>query len=151
MTAMTMTMLQTPRIHLTDWETTQDSLSFQRMFNYSAIHAKPLMRNPPMSRIFMNFIVMPLLLLGITAIASAQLSNGETGALKKDKILFLGNSITLHGPSESIGWTGNWGMAASAEEKDYVHLVVQALTEPSAAPPKYMVRNIADFERQFAT
>lgn len=78
----------------------------------------------------------------------------ETKVIKKDKILFLGNSITLHSPSEAIGWTGNWGMAASAEEKDYVHLVVQALTEPAASgitAPKFMVQNIADFERQYAT
>ena len=88
----------------------------------------------------------------------------KTKAVKKDKIVFLGNSITLHGPSEAIGWAGNWGMAASAAEKDYVHLVVQALSEPAAsgipAPtfsvpkfpvPKFMVQNIADFERQYAT
>jgi len=78
----------------------------------------------------------------------------HTKAVKKDKILFLGNSITLHSPSEAIGWTGNWGMAASAEEKDYVHLVVQALTEPTATgvpAPKFKVTNIADFERQYAT
>ena len=75
-------------------------------------------------------------------------------AIKKDRILFLGNSITLHGPAESIGWTGNWGMAASAAEKDYVHLVVQALSEPAASgipAPEFLVLNIADFERQYAT
>ncbi|MBN2311353.1 MAG: hypothetical protein JXR94_20420 [Candidatus Hydrogenedentes bacterium] len=74
--------------------------------------------------------------------------------VKKDRILFLGNSITLHGPSESIGWTGNWGMAASAAEKDYVHLVLQALTKPAASgvpAPKSMIRNIADFEREYGT
>ncbi len=38
------------------------------------------------------------------------------------KVLFVGDSITLHPPSESLGWTGNWGMAASAPEKDYAHL-----------------------------
>jgi hypothetical protein len=81
--------------------------------------------------------------------------------VKKDKIVFLGNSITLHGPSEPLGWTGNWGMAASSEQKDYVHRVVQSLSEPnqpasnSPSPkinaPAIMVENIADFERQYAT
>lgn len=67
------------------------------------------------------------------------------------KILFLGNSITLHGPKEDIGWTGNWGMAASAEEKDYVHLVSSAIARHTGTEPKIMVRNIADFERNYAT
>jgi hypothetical protein len=66
------------------------------------------------------------------------------------RILFLGNSITLHGPKAEIGWSGNWGMAASAEDKDYVHLVAAALAERIGARPRIMVRNIADFERNYA-
>jgi hypothetical protein len=67
------------------------------------------------------------------------------------RILFLGNSITLHGPKADIGWTGNWGMAASAEEKDYVHLVTGALARHAGTVPQIKVRNIADFERNYAT
>jgi hypothetical protein len=67
------------------------------------------------------------------------------------RILFLGNSITLHGPNAEIGWTGNWGMAASSEDKDYVHLVTSALAKHTGTTPKIMVRNIADFERGYAT
>ncbi|WP_232100757.1 SGNH/GDSL hydrolase family protein [Gimesia fumaroli] len=67
------------------------------------------------------------------------------------KILFLGNSITLHGPAPKIGWKGNWGMAASAPEKDFVHIVTGALAKSSGATPKTLVRNIAAFERQYAT
>ena len=81
-------------------------------------------------------------------------NGGETAPGTGKKILFLGNSITLHGPNESIGWTGNWGMAASAAEKDYVHLVLRALSEmPESgfSAPKFRVLNIADFERQYAT
>jgi uncharacterized protein len=67
------------------------------------------------------------------------------------RILFLGNSITLHGPKADIGWTGNWGMAASSEDKDYVHLVASALARHTGAVPTIMVRNIADFERGYPT
>ena len=67
------------------------------------------------------------------------------------KILFLGNSITLHGPKADIGWTGNWGMAASSEDKDYVHRVAAALAQQTGSKPEILVRNIADFERNYAT
>ena len=67
------------------------------------------------------------------------------------KLVFLGNSITLHGPNQKIGWPGNWGMAASAEEKDFVHLVSRSLARTKDATPVLIVRNIAEFERQYAT
>lgn len=69
------------------------------------------------------------------------------GTQPVNRILFLGNSITLHAPAESIGWTGNWGMAASAEEHDYVHRLTRQIEQAAGGKPKVMVRNIADFER----
>ena len=53
-----------------------------------------------------------------------QIFKGENS---KVKVLFVGNSITRHAPKADIGWSGDWGMAASCREKDYVHLVVSAL------------------------
>ncbi|MGA9650679.1 MAG: SGNH/GDSL hydrolase family protein [Pedobacter sp.] len=41
--------------------------------------------------------------------------------------LVLGNSITIHPPLPSIGWFGNWGMAASTKDKDFVHILSSAL------------------------
>ncbi len=73
------------------------------------------------------------------------------GGLRADRVLFLGNSITLHGPLAEIGWTGNWGMAASAEDKDYVHLLTARIAQAAGAKPEVRVRNIADFERQYGT
>jgi hypothetical protein len=51
------------------------------------------------------------------------------GGMKFEKILFLGNSITLHPPLVERKWTGNWGMAASALEKDYVHVLTKQIDE----------------------
>lgn len=69
----------------------------------------------------------------------------------KRKVLFLGNSITKHGPKSDIDWTGNWGMAASAEAKDYVHLVTAALAAKSGKAPEVLAKNVADFERTYAS
>jgi len=87
------------------------------------------------------------------------LAAGMTGVVAQNmkapggshKVLFLGNSITKHGPNQDIGWTGNWGMAASAEEKDFVHIIVRSLSNRTPAAPEVMVKNIAEFERQYVT
>ncbi len=82
-------------------------------------------------------------------ISTAKAEDGlKVGTLRVARILFLGNSITLHGPAPEIGWTGNWGMAASAPERDYVHRLLDRISKASGGTPKVMIRNIADFERR---
>lgn len=73
------------------------------------------------------------------------------GNLAAGKVLYLGNSITLHDPAPAIGWTGNWGMAASAKEKDYVHLLTAEIAKSTGTKPEIKVRNIADFERGYGS
>jgi hypothetical protein len=46
---------------------------------------------------------------------------------KPTKLVVVGNSITHHGPAPSIGWQGDWGMAAPSADKDYSHLVAATL------------------------
>lgn len=64
------------------------------------------------------------------------------------RVLFVGNSVTLHAPCASIGWYGEWGMAASAKERDYVHLVESFVkkTHPDAS---FCICNAADWERGY--
>jgi len=83
--------------------------------------------------------------------APAARQPARIGSLRAGRVLFLGNSITLHGPLAEIGWAGNWGMAASAEDKDYVHLLTARIAQAAGAKPEVRVRNIADFERQYGT
>jgi alpha-galactosidase len=68
------------------------------------------------------------------------------------RILFLGNSITRHPPKADIGWTNDFGMAASALEKDYVHLLLKRFTDATGGKaPEARIENAADFEREYAT
>lgn len=69
---------------------------------------------------------------------------------KGKRIMFIGNSITLHGVLESIGWFNAWGMAASAKEKDYVHLLIEKIraTQPDAA---FCICQVASWERAYKT
>ena len=69
------------------------------------------------------------------------------GQAKPQKVLFVGNSLTSHGPKADIDWQGNWGMAATSLDKDYVHVVTKALTAKQGVTPVIMVKNVADFER----
>ncbi len=86
----------------------------------------------------------------LAVLAFACMSMQASAQTSYRKVLFLGNSITKHGPKADIDWSGNWGMAASTEANDYVHLVTKALTEKAGKDPEAMVKNIADFERAYA-
>ena len=67
----------------------------------------------------------------------------------KIKVLFFGNSITRHGPKADIGWMGDWGMAASCKENDYVHLVVSELEKRYGAVD-YCIAQGAEWERNYS-
>jgi hypothetical protein len=100
------------------------------------------------SALMLCLILFGFLLLGDPANAEDAGARLRVGHLRVGKVLFLGNSITLHGPAPKIGWEGNWGMAATAEDKDFVHLLLSRIAKATGGKPKVKISNIADFERQ---
>ena len=64
------------------------------------------------------------------------------------RVFIFGNSITRHGPKAQVGWFGDWGMAASVKDSDYVHLLIKKLKTVNPLVSVYF-KNIADYERDY--
>ncbi len=62
------------------------------------------------------------------------------------RVLVLGNSITRHEPKSEIGWNHDHGMAASAPEKDFVHLLYGKL-KAKYGDVFVRIRQAAEWER----
>ena len=65
------------------------------------------------------------------------------------RIMYIGNSITLHEVKPDIGWYFNHGMAASKPENDYVHITNGLIEKFLKKPVSSLVYNAADFEREY--
>jgi hypothetical protein len=66
------------------------------------------------------------------------------------KVLILGNSITWHPPGPDINWFGNWGMAATAAEKDFLSLLTKKIKENNGQN-EVLGKNVFPFERAYET
>lgn len=88
-----------------------------------------------------------------TVPASDQLKNDQmirmdTVSHAHHRILIVGNSITRHAPKPDIGWENDWGMAASSEANDYVH-VLQRKVRSECRETSFCIAQLADWERQY--
>ncbi len=70
---------------------------------------------------------------------------GDTGY----KVMFVGNSITKHEPKPVDNWYNDCGMAASAPEKDYVHLLLDKIKSRVQGEVSYAIVQVANFEWHF--
>lgn len=80
----------------------------------------------------------------------SQAAYEEGGKGGKYKVLIYGNSILLHRPLPTIGWTNCWGMAASSREKDFAHLLLKDMAAKKGSKPDYRMRGLYWFETDFA-
>jgi len=64
------------------------------------------------------------------------------------RMLVIGNSIMSHGPAPDLGWFNTNGMAASAPEKDFVHLLANQL-KTLYSQSTYQIQSGGSFERDF--
>jgi len=58
---------------------------------------------------------------------------------QSERLMVIGNSITYHPPREELGWYGDWGMAASERENDWVHLVLGKLPDNTLLKTKHCI------------
>ncbi len=66
-------------------------------------------------------------------------------------VYVVGNSILNHGKAPDIGWNGSWGMAASAQEKDYFHLLQAKAEADGYTGIEWVSNGAANFERSINT
>lgn len=87
----------------------------------------------------------------ITCCTSCRKNNDDDdNAPAFKKVVILGNSILYSPANTALGWNGNWGMAASAASKDYVHLLTERFKSKDTSC-EVNILNIAQFERGFDT
>lgn len=97
------------------------------------------------------FVLTAIVLLTVTACKKDHSADPDAEKeVSFTNILILGNSITYSPADSSIGWNGSWGMAASAPEKDYVHLLTTKFKQSNASAV-VKVLNISAFERNSET
>jgi hypothetical protein len=59
--------------------------------------------------------------------------------------------MALHPPASELGWKNEFGMAASAPEKDFAHLVVSGIEARTRKKADYRIRNVYEMEKGFLT
>jgi hypothetical protein len=75
---------------------------------------------------------------GAAQTAAAQTAAANQGLPASLDVVMLGNSLTRHGPLDDTNWQVTRGMAASADDKDYVHQVVTQLAEVGVTANPYV-------------
>lgn len=72
----------------------------------------------------------------LTAALVFALSSLSVIAGEVKEVVIIGNSIRQHGKAPQIGWNYDWGMAATSQDKDYVHVLYKKICDKLAKTQK---------------
>lgn len=106
---------------------------------------------------FRKFVTLSMLIAAMIAnlddfSQAVEIRIGKTSA---NRVLFLGNSLTFSAANADIGWSGNWGMASSSEDRDYAHLVVSDIASLNGGVTPAMkavnVYHYGQYEQNYAS
>ena len=72
------------------------------------------------------------------AVSALTLACGDYNAVAAEikEVVIIGNSIRKHGKAPEIGWSNDWGMAATSQDKDYVHVLYKKICDKLAQTQK---------------
>ena len=90
---------------------------------------------------FINILLLCIILFFLSCSKDQYISSPQ-------KLVILGNSIVSHTPRPEVGWYGNWGMAASVADSDFVHRIISSIRVNNLNYNTSFL-NIADFETSF--
>ena len=90
---------------------------------------------------FINILLLCIILFFLSCAKDQYISSPQ-------KLVILGNSIVSHTPRPEVGWYGNWGMAASVADSDFVHRIISSIRVNNLNYNTSFL-NIADFETSF--
>jgi len=87
-----------------------------------------------------------LFFLGLTCLGACTQPHHQAGHFRN--VVVVGNSITYSAPYSKVGWTSNWGMAASAPDKDFVHILTRRFQQETPGA-RVSFQNIAEWEHTY--
>lgn len=83
-------------------------------------------------------MILPLILFA-SLFATGAATAGTIPETDFRRVMFIGNSLTIHQPSAALDWTPTWGMAATQPDRDYVHRVQLGIAARQGSIPEIAV------------
>lgn len=96
----------------------------------------------------MRRLAVALMVLTLMSCKKQDTVTATTVSIPFANVVILGNSITYSPPNASLNWTGNWGMAATTADNDYVHLLTARFRQVNDNCI-VQAKNIAAFETNY--